>query len=41
MRRRQTSKGTYMSSKRESLLSIYTGLMLHAKTRKKGLIENV
>ena len=39
--RRPESTGTYHLSARETLLPMYLGLMVHARTRKRDLIETV
>ena len=41
IRRRKESTATFHSTKREPPLPIYIGLMLHAKTRKRGIIEKM
>ena len=41
IRRRGTSANIYHSKNREPPLPIYLGLLIHAKTRKKGLIDKL
>jgi len=41
VRRRKHSSGTYNSRKRECPLPMYIGLVLHAETRRRGLIDKL